>query len=393
MKRPRWTPRVAALAVLIPLLAACGGTAPPASSQSPPTASAAARSAGAAAAGAPAPGKSAEWDQLVASAKKEGKLSLTVPPGPQYQPALREAFSKAFPGIELEMVNLLGGQFRVRLAKERTAGEFAWDACICGPGADTYQLAKEGVFDPIREEIILPELLEDGKWLAGFNGRYSDDGKKYVFDFGATNNQSSFVNRDLIPELALNTYDDLWKPEFKGKIVWQDPRGPGSGVNQALLILLTKGERALRELWTNQQVLTSTDDRQMAEWMARGVRPIGIGIVANRGVDLLKKEGIGLNVKPFPAPKPSSSPGPHAVILINRPPHPNARKLFLNWLLTPEGQKVVLEPVRNNSARLDVPPFDPDAVVPTGVETISGQAEAYAPMRIKAGQIAMDVFK
>src|SRR5207248_1968583 len=84
-----------------------------------------------------------EWDRLVAAARAEGHLTLAVPPGPQYEPAIREAFGQAFPGIQVEMVNLLGGQFRVRVEKERAADQFTWDACICGPGADTYRLAQD----------------------------------------------------------------------------------------------------------------------------------------------------------------------------------------------------------------------------------------------------------
>jgi ABC-type Fe3+ transport system substrate-binding protein len=334
-----------------------------------------------------------EWDRLVAAARQDGKLTIAIPPGPQYEPALREAWNKAFPGIEIEMVNLIGGQFRARIEKERGAGQYAWDACICGPGADTYRLIEDGAFDPIRDDLILPDVLDDSKWLGGFDARFSDDARQYAFDFGANNSAGGYVNRDLIPESELARYEDLWKPQFRGKIVWQDPRGPGSGVNAATVVIETFGEAKLRELWTQQQVQLSTDDRQMAEWVMRGTRPIAIGTVYNRGLLLLHQEGLAQNVKSFPYPAALAVPGPHAILLVDRPPHPNARKVFANWLLTQEIQALIGKTIGSNSARLDVPVFDPQAEVPKGVPTINPQSEAFVPKRTRANDMAREIFK
>src|SRR4051794_35210543 len=153
---------------LLALVVALAGCSAPAPSAAPSGRDAQAASPGSPVAAAPAAGAAqAEWDRLVAAARTEGKLTLAVPPGPQYEPAIREAFAQTFPGIEVEMVNLIGGQFRLRVEKERAADQFTWDACICGPGADTYRLAHDGVFDPIMDDIVLPEVLDESKWLGG----------------------------------------------------------------------------------------------------------------------------------------------------------------------------------------------------------------------------------
>jgi ABC-type Fe3+ transport system substrate-binding protein len=52
--------------------------------------------------------------------------------------------------------------------------------------------------------------------------------------------------------------------------------------------------------------------------------------------------------------------------LINRAPHPNASKLFVNWILTQEGQAAYVRNVLNNSRRKDVDPGDPATVLPPG---------------------------
>ncbi|HLQ34234.1 MAG TPA: extracellular solute-binding protein [Chloroflexota bacterium] len=365
-------------------LAACGGSAAGGSAAAPASSSVAAS---AAVQGGP------EWEKVVAAAKQEGKVVLGVPPGPQYQPAISAAFEKAYPGIKVEITNIHAADFTARIAKERAAGEYAWDVWVGGTDIDVYRLAHEGILDPIKPEVVLPEALEDRNWLGGFDAGFGDSAKKYAMNLAATNSDGAFVNRDLITESALATFDDLWKPDWKGKFVWQDARQSGSGVNAAAVILKIYGEQKLRDLWTNQQVVVSTDERQMAEWVVRGTKPIGLGLVRNRGLEILRQEGVGLNVKSVRYPITLNSPGAHALVAVNRPPHPNARKVMLNWLLGREAGTVLAQAAKLNSRRLDVPVTDPNTQVPQGVETVNTQGEDFAPLRLQANKIAAEVFK
>ncbi|HLQ33593.1 MAG TPA: extracellular solute-binding protein [Chloroflexota bacterium] len=329
----------------------------------------------------------------MAAARQEGKVVLGVPPGPQYQPAITSGFEKAYPGIAVEITNIHAAGFTARVAKERAAGVFAWDAWIGGPDVDVYQLANDGVFDPFKPEIVLPEALDDSKWMEGFDAGFSDKGKKFTYDLGANGGGRIFANRDFVPESALATWEDLWKPEFKGKIVWQDPRQSGSGVSTASIMLKLYGEQKLRDLWSQQQVTISTDERQMADWLARGTQPLGVGLVRNRGIDLLQQQGVGRNIQPVASPVVTNSPGAHAVVAINRPPHPNARKVMLNWLLTQDGQRILADAAKVNSRRLDVPIVDPSTAVPKDAKTFNPQAEEFAPLRQQANKIAQEIFK
>ena len=63
------------------------------------------------------------------------------------------------------------------------------------------------------------------------------------------------------------------------------------------------------------------------------------------------------NVKGIAGPRPAASPGAHGLTVVNRAPHPNARKVYVNWMLGPDGQRVFAE-ISANSARLDLPPVD-----------------------------------
>src|SRR5947207_1142305 len=92
----------ALLAIGLLLATAC--QAPSAPTASAPAASTAAAPTAGSSTAAPETGQAAwqqEWDRVVAAAKQEGKVVAVVPPGPQYEPAIRESFGKAFPGIEV----------------------------------------------------------------------------------------------------------------------------------------------------------------------------------------------------------------------------------------------------------------------------------------------------
>ena len=126
--------------------------------------------------------------------------------------------------------------------------------------------------------------------------------------------------------------------------------------------ILALGEEFLSKLYTQDVVLTQ-DRRQLVEWLVRGRYPIAIGI---RPVELenFQSQGLGKNVKPL-APESDAgvriSQGSGAVVLISRAPHPNASKVYLNWLLSRAGQVAWTKITKENSRRLDVTEGDPKA--------------------------------
>jgi iron(III) transport system substrate-binding protein len=88
--------------------------------------------------------------------------------------------------------------------------------------------------------------------------------------------------------------------------------------------------------------------------VVRGQYPIGIGL-SDTHLSQFQKEGVGLNVKSLILPETTAvNSGFGAVALLDRAPHPNAAKVFINWVLSREGQATIAPAVRVNSRRLDV---------------------------------------
>lgn len=364
--------RFVAALVVVGLFAstACGGgtsapspapsksTAPASSAPaSPAPASTAASSKPSASAPASQPAQSsawqAEWDQTLAAAKKEGKLILAGAPGDLYRQAAL-AFEKAYPDIKLEFSGATGSEFLPKVSAEREGGQYLWDVHQSGWNTPLLTIPK-GVFDPIKPAFILPEVKDDSKWLGGVEGGFADKGRTYEFTFSARVTHLGYVNRDVVPESQLSTVDQLLDPRWKGKISAQDPRltGPFSSFMGYLLAL--KGEDWFRKLLT-QDLVVMQGGRPQAEALVRGQYPIGLAVNA-ADIEYFKREGLMASVKTLAADTPEGrrlSSGFGNVLLMNRAPHPNAAKIYINWLLSQQGQKIYTDTTSVNSRRLDV---------------------------------------
>jgi ABC-type Fe3+ transport system substrate-binding protein len=84
-------------------------------------------------------------------------------------------------------------------------------------------------------------------------------------------------------------------------------------------------------------------------------------------------------------------PGFGSVALMNRAPHPNAAKVYLHWLLSPDGQRSWTENTKRNSRRLDVPPGDTARLARGKEKYVNTQKESMTAQREKVMQIAREI--
>lgn len=305
----------------------------------------------------PAPGVDwkTEWDKTVAAAQKEGTVVVAGAPGDLYRKAMAP-FQKAYPDIKLDYTGQRGVDFTPKITAERNGGQYLWDAYI-GGWITPLPLIPMGVFDPLTPALLLPEVLDDAKWLGGFADGWVDKGHQFEFEFQSRLEYVAMVNRDIVPESELSTVDQLLDPKWKGKIASLDPRGVGPlSAFLGYLAGMGKGEDWVRKLFA-QDLVVLADGRQVAEAVMRGRYPIAMAVPSG-DIEQLKQEGLGANVKPL-APDAADgrrlTSGFGNVMLVNKAPHPNAARVYINWLLSQEGQKAWVEATAQNSRRLDVP--------------------------------------
>jgi ABC-type Fe3+ transport system substrate-binding protein len=117
-------------------------------------------------------------------------------------------------------------------------------------------------------------------------------------------------------------------------------------------------------------VFFTDNARVMVDNVARGKRPLGMGMGAvRRQFNEVADAGAPLELWSNILPEPSKE---RPVLLVDRAPHPNAAKLFINWWLTKEGQTIrqtLSASDTDPTLRTDVTEFK---MVPKGTRLISG---------------------
>ena len=329
------------------------------------------------------------WAEVIAAAKREGEVSVMGPPGQSYGEALK-AFSRAYPDIKLNFIGMQGRNAMPRLLRERQAGIYTTDVYINGSSTILSEFKPRGMLAPLRPALLDPTVTDDTKWHGGFEGGWLDHDKTYLYAFESLVEAPAYVNWDHIAKEQLTSVQDFLKPEFAGKIVMDDPQAGGAGSNASLSFLVNFGEDFLRALF-QQKIIYSGNRRQAAEWMVRGRYPINIG-GAIEDITSFQEQGLGKNIHPLPPallPTQLIKTGFGSVALLNNAPHPNAAKVYVNWLLSKDGQ-TQWAGVPRNSRRNDVPVGIPHLAMEDGVKYLNIQHEDLLEMKDRANAIAKE---
>ena len=292
-----------------------------------------------------------EWERVLQAAKKEGKVVAGIPARAELRTQLEAVFKPKF-GIDMELLTARGPQNASRIASEYKAGVKYFDVFIGGSG--TYEsLVDDGMVESLAPYLILPEVKEEKYWWGGHIWEDNVKTKRYLYSFIADAGTGGFwYNPSLAKPEELRSLDDFLSPKWKGKVGFLDPRTPGSGQSIWSFLWDIKGEGYLRRL-VQQDLFVSRDQRQLADALAKGRLAIALG------VSFYTLEGFlsaNLPVKELPPLKEGapSSNGSGVIGIVKGPPHSNAAKVFVNWLLSKEGQELYVKVMHQSTRRLDV---------------------------------------
>jgi iron(III) transport system substrate-binding protein len=303
----------------------------------------------------------AEWGKTVELAKKEGQVTvyLDYTAGPVLDTGV---FQKSFPGIKV--VGVPNRNSEVRLSTERRAGKYVADVNIAGITENYPTLYNAGILDPIKPALILPEVLDESRWWQGKH-RYADPKREYVFLFlGIPQSGALSYNSNLVNPMEFKSYWDLVNPKWKGKIEARDMKAPGAGRGALRFFYHNPGlgPEFIRRLFATMDVTLFRDFRQSLDWLARGKFAICFGC---RGADRAKLQGLPVDSFGNVWKEGAALVAHYGTItLVNRAPHPNTAKVFVNWFLSREGQitfQRALAKSEDNapdSLRVDIPKDD-----------------------------------
>lgn len=298
-----------------------------------------------------------KWDKVLEGAKKEGKVAVYSAATGQIRDALIKAFTARY-SIPVEYLAAKGPEIAAKLEAERRAGLYIPDVIIGASSPAINTLKPAGFFDPMEPVLILPEVTDPKLWWDKTFPWVDKD--HYFVGFMAYVRVPLAINAGLVKAEEIGSYKDLLAPKWKGKLAMHDPTIAGSG--QAFVGMMTdyiiKGD-FLRQL-ASQEPFISRDHRLLAEWVARGKYPIGIAIEAE-GIEQLRSAGANLQYV-LPVEGTQINMGTGFLARPKNAPHPSASALFINWLLSKEGQIAFTDVARTQSARDDLSTSNLDAI-------------------------------
>ena len=291
----------------------------------------------------------ADWDKLVDAAKKEGKVTVSLPASAEMKKQVEEQFKKRY-GIEVETFTARGSSAVRRMADEFKAGVRSFDLHIGGSSSIVSGMLDEGILDPIEPWLVLPEVKDPKQWWGGH--LWVNNAKRFVYTFQAYLSEVIWYNTALVKPAEIRSLDDFLNPKWKGKIGYLDPRTPGAGDSTWSFLWQVKGEQYLKKL-VAQDLFLGRDQRVLAESLARGRVAVMIGNSYYSYLPFLKA---GLPIKSLPRLKEGNygTGGSGNLAIIKGPAHPNSTKVFVNWLLGREGQEIVSRALGQATRRLDV---------------------------------------
>lgn len=292
-------------------------------------------------------GFEAEWSELIEAAQDEGELVFIFGgAASRTQGPLLEEFSNKF-GIDVVPSRGSGGENADRILAERSAGRYTADVAIIHASTINLRFVPNGVVDPIGPELFHPEVTDESLWFGGQHW-YGDAEQQYIFLQAAAVSEETmgqWYNTDRVSQedlATLTSYDALLTDRWKGKVAALAPTAVGSeGSYFGVYAHPELGPDVLERVIREGDIFFSGDYRVLQDGLAQGKYDMGIWLgTLGRDMRTMRDQGVSVDDSNLPAVTEvgSLAVSGDAISVFNQRPHPNATKLFVNWLLSREGQ-------------------------------------------------------
>ncbi len=248
-------------------------------------------------------------------------------------------------GIKVNLVRLSSGLVYNRAVKEFETGVHAADIIETSVIDHFVDMKKKGMLQPFTPTSVAlyrsPEYYDpEHYWHASRLG------------LGAINYNQELVKGDMVPK----TWKDLTNPKYKDKLVQGHIKASGTSAILDFFLVKLYGWEYFESLRKNNILTHQSCDQ--ANLLASGERLVDL--CDNQMTAPAREQGMPIATV-FPEDGVFVQVGP--IALLARAPHPNAGKLFLDWLTSPAGQTVhvtggILSPLE--SPDIKYPPGFPD---------------------------------
>jgi iron(III) transport system substrate-binding protein len=292
------------------------------------------------------------WNDTLAAAKTEGKVVVAGSPDPVMRDKIIPTFTKRY-GISVDFIAGHSSQIAARVKAERLAGIYSMDVYMAGAGTTVLTLYQGKMIDALKPMLIRPEVTDPSHWKGG-KLPFADKENQYIFLAFNRVDSLMFINTDYVKKDEIKNYHDLLQPKWKGKIATEDPRAHGRGISRSAQLYSQFGADFIKKLYIDQKPAITDDRRQLTDWLARGTYPVCLTCRTDDAEKLIK-EGFHLyEVYDLKDTKNLLNAAPFLLTVADKAPHPNATRIFVNWLLSKEGLEIYSRGYGAPTTRTDV---------------------------------------
>ena len=289
-------------------------------------------------------GYPASYADIVAAARREGKVVVYSTTDRSVAAPLNRAFEEQYPGIKVEYREMDSAILDRRVIAEAKAGPRSGADVVWSLAMDRqFKLVNDGFAQPYRS----PEASRLPDWA-----KWKDEAYGTTFEpIGFIYNERQ-LRKDEVPQ----THADLVRllkqqgARFKGKVTTYDVERSGVG-----FLLATQDSRAMSGFWTLVQLLGAAGARleensaPMMEAVGSGTALIGYNVIGSYAMARAEMDPSIAVVLPSDYTLVLS----RVAFVLRNASDPNAAKLWLDFVLSQRGQSVLatksgLASVRND---------------------------------------------
>lgn len=277
-----------------------------------------------------APAEAASSDRAIEAAKREGELVYYASMNLSEANSLIGAFEKRYPFIKVRLNRMGSEKLLTRVLTEARARKFFADV-LQTVEFSMHIFQRSGLlarYLPQADAAYPKEFKSEGFWTTVYYNAY------------VTGYNSRLVQAGALPR----TYDDLLHPRWRGVLMMEGTKADWF----AGMLQIMGQERGLQYMRTlaKQQPSRREGHELLAQLVAAGEGHFDINIPV-ASVERMKQRG---------APIDWTALGPVPAIMVGagvatQAPHPNAAQLFLEFVLSREGQKLMQTPGRHVARR------------------------------------------
>jgi iron(III) transport system substrate-binding protein len=278
------------------------------------------------------------WSEVEAAAKKEGRVTFYNNLQPNGIEPLIAKFNEDYPDISVEYIRLGSNPLIERYQTEFNAGRHLADVLITFPDERVYDGMEAGWM----AEWTPPEL-------ESFPAEINQDNKLFTLQQAR---EALIWNKNLVKEEdAPKEWADLFDPKWKGK-VGMNPPWRSVSIQQIVAYWDELGLGDVAQKLKDNDVRFFEGSGGIIQAVIRG--DVQIAELTDLPLNPLLEDGAPVG---FVYPASGTTVSNNKAFVAAQAPHPNAARVFTNWLMSDKGQQYLQQYGGLSVTRNGVPPL------------------------------------